>query len=445
MKKMTELPSAEQRLDALTAQRVLCAVSGGMDSMCLLHFVLSWGRKRGVEVAAAHFNHQLRGCQADRDEAFVREICQDWGVTLYTGRGDTRGLAAEQGLSLEEAARTLRYRFLRETAQRADCQEILTAHHAQDNAETMLLNLVRGTGLRGLTGIPPSRDHVTRIFLETSRETLAAYAADHHISWVEDETNLDPDAAARNLLRWKVLPLLRELNPRAVEHMTGTAGQLREINAMLEAEIQQTVETAEIADHTVSIPLPPLLEAAGPIRSGVLLRLFELLGAGRKDVGASHIEALTKLAQRGEGQLNLPHGVTAACRQGRLILTQPKRNTERVLLEMDCLCRWGTYRLMLTDRKTGPGLWLGGDGPIFVGPCPPGGRLTLPQSRGARTIKRLCLDRGISLEKRDALPAIYVRDQLAAVWQLGVDVKFLPEGSARRFIQIHTNTEENEL
>lgn len=434
----------EARLDALQARRVLCAVSGGMDSMCLLHVVLAWGRESGTEVLAAHFNHQLRGAQADRDEAFVQETCGRWGVECICGRGDTRRLAAEEGLSLEEAARTLRYRFLRETAKRRDCQEILTAHHAEDNAETMLLNLVRGTGLRGLAGIPPSRDHITRIFLETPRAALEAYAKEHAVPWVNDETNLDPDAASRNLLRWKVLPLLRELNPRAVEHMTQTANQLWDIDRMLQAQIRRIAAQAEVKPHAVLLPLTALLDAEEPVAAGVLLELFDRLGAGRRDVGSVHVQALRGLILRGSGRLNLPHNVSAVCRRGCLCLMQTIPVPGRMRLVKGQPIRWGDYVLTLLDAPTGVGLTLrDGETPLEVGPCPGSARLTLPEGRGARTVKRLCVDRGIEETERDRLPAIYADNQLAAVWRLGVEQTFLPKGSARRFIQILKETEEN--
>lgn len=134
--------------------RVLCAVSGGMDSMCLLYFLDTWGRKNGFDIAAAHFNHQLRGTAADWDQAFVETWCQERKIPCFTGSGDTRALMRENGLSMEEAARTLRYAFLQETAGREGYEAIMTAHHADDNAETMLLNLIRGPARRGLRGFP---------------------------------------------------------------------------------------------------------------------------------------------------------------------------------------------------------------------------------------------------------------------------------------------------
>ena len=150
--KRTELPRAEalcaQYLDR--TQRVLAAVSGGVDSMCLLYFL----REQGYDVSCAHFNHRLRGEEAVRDEEFVRAWCEEERIPFCSGSGDVRAHAHKTGKTVEEAARDLRYAFLRETAKKLNAQLTL-AHHADDNAETVLLNLVRGTDLHGLCGMRP--------------------------------------------------------------------------------------------------------------------------------------------------------------------------------------------------------------------------------------------------------------------------------------------------
>ena len=148
--------------DPLTAVELpeggaLCAVSGGLDSMCLLEMTVRQGQKQGRRVAAAHFNHQLRGAEADRDEAFVRDWCAAREIPFFAGRGDVRAFAEKTGRTVEEAARQLRYKFLEETRRREGFGCILTAHHADDSAETMLLNLLRGTGQGRLRGHRPGR------------------------------------------------------------------------------------------------------------------------------------------------------------------------------------------------------------------------------------------------------------------------------------------------
>lgn len=427
--------------------RVLCAVSGGLDSMCLLHYLDTWGRRHGFSVGAAHFNHRLRPA-ADQDEDFVRDWCAGRSIPFYAGSGQVRGLAENLGLSLEEAGRKLRYDFLRETAEREGFSAVLTAHHAGDNAETMLLNLIRGTGPRGLCGIPPERGILLRPFLGLGREELAAYAAAHGIPHVEDETNADPDAAARNLLRLKVLPLLRQLNPRAETHMARTAALLRETDEGLADLTERYLRAASVQPGRVTLPLGKLAEVPDFLRPKVLLGLFDLLGAGRKDIGTVHLEALQALwnSHGNDARISLPHGVTARLAASRLILETLPPPPSRAELVEGCPLRWGDYTLTLLDRRAGAGLPLRpGPERVAVGPCDGGARLTLPETHGGgRTVKRLCLDRGISLAERDRLPAVYAGDRLAAVWRLGVDTEFLPEGEGPcRFIQILKHTEEN--
>ena len=224
------VPTLSQFLaEQLPEGGALCAVSGGLDSMCLLEMTVRQGQKQGRRVAAAHFNHQLRGAEADRDEAFVRDWCAAREIPFFAGRGDVRAFAEKTGRTVEEAARQLRYEFLEETRRREGFGCILTAHHADDSAETMLLNLLRGTGLKGLTGIPEKRDCILRPLLSVTRAELAAYAAEHRIPFVEDSTN-GTDDAARNVLRHQVLPVLRQLNPRAVENMSRAAELLRQLD-----------------------------------------------------------------------------------------------------------------------------------------------------------------------------------------------------------------------
>lgn len=432
-----------------TGGRVLCAVSGGLDSMCLLHFLDTWGRLHGFSPAAAHFHHQLRDA-ADADQRFVEGWCAARSIPCFTDSGDTRALAEAEGLSAEEAARKLRYGFLQETARREGFDAILTAHHADDNAETVLLNLVRGTGLRGLGGIPRQRDGILRPFLEVSRAELAAYAAAHHIPHVEDETNADPDAAARNFLRLQVMPLLRKVNPRAAEHIAGTAARLAEMDTGLSNLTARYLCRASVQPGCVTISLADLAEVPDFLRPQVLLGLFDMLGVGRKDIGAVHLEALERLcASHGnDARISLPQGVTARLSDSRLVLETSPAPLSRTELVKNRPLSWGDYTLTLLDRRVGRGLALRlrrqeERMSLMVGPCQPGDRLTLPGARGGRTVKRLCLDRHIPLAERDRLPAIYLGDRLAAVWGLGVDQKFAPEGEPCRFIQIMKNTEEN--
>ena len=433
----------------------LCAVSGGLDSMCLLDLLDRWCREQGASLTAAHFNHQLRGAESDRDEAFVRDWCAAHDIPFVSGSGDVRGYAEQEGLSLEEAARVLRYAFLRREAEKLGQHfKIYTAHHADDNAETILWNLIRGTGAAGLTGMAYCQDDICRPLLDVRRAELWDYAAAHGIPHVEDSTNADPDAAARNYLRLEIMPRLGQLNPRAVEHINDAGDRLRALDRAVEEEAARRTAHVEVREGRVTLSKRALAEASGAVQPRMLLQLFDLLGVGRRDITAAHLNAILRLTRHTawgkESRLDLPHGVTARyCREWLILETRPQLLTEVQLLP-GCPVAWGDYRITLLDQPEGEGLALRPrrqteSTVLTVGPVEPGDRLHLPETRGGgRSVKRLCLDRRISLSERDRLPAVYTEGRLAAVWRLGVDTAFLPEGEPCRFIQIAEAAKERD-
>lgn len=196
---------------------ILCAVSGGPDSVALLHFL----KENGFWVAAAHFDHHLRPTSG-RDRAFVEALCRDWGVPCHVGEGFVGDLPG----NTEDNARTARYAFLERTAERIGAIRIATAHNANDNLETVLLHLTRGCGLQGLTGIQPRRGLLVRPMLHTTRPAIEGYLKEHELAYVTDETNAD-DRYSRNRLRHQVIPVLESVNPKAVEACARMTDRLR--------------------------------------------------------------------------------------------------------------------------------------------------------------------------------------------------------------------------
>ena len=180
--------------------RVLCAVSGGADSVYLLHRCLEGAAGHGYSVCAAHYNHCLRGAESERDERFVLDMCAALGVECLSESGDVEHFAAVNGLGTEEAARIMRYDFLERAADRLGAETIATAHSADDNAETMLFALARGSGLKGLCGIPPRRGRIVRPMLGVTRGEIEAYLDSRGIAHVEDSTNAALDYS-RNKIR----------------------------------------------------------------------------------------------------------------------------------------------------------------------------------------------------------------------------------------------------
>ncbi len=300
-------------IDAITpGARVLCAVSGGVDSMYLLHRMTELAAQRGFTVGCAHFNHGLRGAESDRDEAFVRTQCAHLGVPFYAGRGD---VASVRGMGTEGAARQLRYAFLTDCAAAHGYDWIATAHTADDNAETLLLNLARGCGLRGLTGIPPQRGKLLRPMLDTTRAEAEAYLAAHGIAHVEDSTNAS-DAYARNRVRHHAVPALESVNAAFVQHAADTAALLREDERFLGGLAAEFLAGQTPAE---GIPTAELLALPRPVRVRVLQQ-----AAGR-ELSRRHLLALEQLCgEEGLGYADMP-GLRVTREQGRLFFGAQRR------------------------------------------------------------------------------------------------------------------------
>ena len=210
----------------------IIALSGGADSVALLLLL----KNAHFNVHAAHCNFRLRGDESDRDEAFCVELCQRLGVELHRAHFDTREYAELHKVSIEMAARELRYKWFEQLRQDIGAAGICVAHHRDDSVETVLLNLVRGTGLRGLTGIQPRNGNILRPLLCVSRAEIEAFLAEKGQKYVTDSTNLEADVQ-RNIVRLEVLPLLRKLNPAVAENIQRTAENLAEAQQVLNVAI----------------------------------------------------------------------------------------------------------------------------------------------------------------------------------------------------------------
>ena len=241
--------------------RVFVALSGGADSVALLHILYTLRIQMGFSLHALHLNHRLRGTESRRDERFVRSLCASLDIPLTVDSAPVRSLARRRGLSVEDCARRVRYAFFRRHAG-APGDKVATAHTASDNAETVLLNLIRGTGLRGLCGIPPVRGNIIRPLIGCTRAQVEAYCAGYGLAYVTDSTNRS-DEHTRNRLRHHVVPLLLRENPRFEERVSDMAQMLRADADYLDREALGALEHAAASERLYSrgtlLALPAVL------------------------------------------------------------------------------------------------------------------------------------------------------------------------------------------
>ena len=271
------------------SDKILVALSGGADSVALLCVL----RQLGYECVCAHCNFHLRGEESDRDEAFVRALCEERNIPLCVTHFDTEAYARQNKLSIEMAARELRYAWFEQMRVQTHAAVTAVAHHRDDSVETFLLNMVRGTGINGLKGIAPVNGHVVRPLLTMGRTEILDYLASQKQPYVTDSTNLE-DVYARNKLRLDVLPVLREINPAADENIAGTAARLAEVEKIYRRAVEEACR--RVTDGEGRIRIGRLQEEVSP-----QCVLFELLHP--KGFNAAQLADIYRSLSHGSGKL----------------------------------------------------------------------------------------------------------------------------------------------
>lgn len=300
---------------------ILVGFSGGADSTALLHMLCRYGAQNHAAVYAVHVNHGIRGEEANRDEAFCRTVADALGVRLFVFRADVPSLAAQTSESVETAARRVRYRYFDQVMREQQIPLLATAHHANDNLETMLFNLTRGSGLGGICGIPESRlcenGTVIRPILHMTREEIVSYCRQNELSFVTDSTNTDTDYT-RNKIRTELIPVLTEINEKVVEHAAALSEILRADHLCLESMAQLFLSELRDGD---AIEVEKLNGSPDAIVNRALIALYREVSDG-KTPEYKHIVALKRLAARAvpHSTVTLPNGLEAVIENQRLLL-----------------------------------------------------------------------------------------------------------------------------
>ena len=307
---------------------VLLALSGGSDSACLLRLLSEASRLHHFHLFAAHVNHCIRGeeygCEADRDEAFCKKLCEELGVTLFVKRVDVPALAKSCGESLETAARNARYGFFAEIMLKHGIEILATAHNADDNFETQLFNLCRGCGIDGLCGIPESRPFaegrgiIVRPILSASKSEILSYCEKNGIQFVTDSTNFEDDCV-RNKLRLNIIPQLKEIFGTPERSGARLAAYAKEDSEFIDREAEK-----QLSSFSDGINAGSLASTHPAIAKRIIRSAFEEHSA--RSLESVHTESILSFAAENKnGQLSLPDGISACFEDGRLFFRPEER------------------------------------------------------------------------------------------------------------------------
>ena len=429
--KMTELAKRvaayaevhEMRLDGSVS--VLAAISGGVDSMAMLALLRELGFSAkssdssaysvaSAKLYVAHFNHRLRGAESDRDCEFVRSYCETLGVPCYIGYGDA--LRGDEG-----SAREQRYAFLTATAKAIGAEVIATAHNCDDNAETMLLNLARGAGTRGLSGIPPRRGTLVRPLLCITREELEVYLAQQGIPHIEDSTNAG-DAYARNRLRHHVLPILREINPQFAAHALEAAQRLR--------------ADEEYLQSAAALPKTQVIYGAAHAAAGLVrgapraLAVRRIASLSPHALSAAQLEAVLAMCECAEGSAEVHVCGGRIVREYdalRFTSSEAVSREFRARIEVREIGRLTSTKKVYKDLTHF--LFKKSEicGTIFVSSRKKGDKIALYGRNVTKSVKKLFIEMKIPAAERDTIPIIADDAGVLAIAGIALGQRASPE------------------
>ncbi len=421
---LSELLRMLRKYDMLRAgDSVTVAVSGGADSMALLFGLYLLREKLHITLCAAHFNHRLRGAESDRDEAFVRAFCERMDIPLVVGSGSVT--AGEKGL--EAAARDARYAFFATLP-----GKIATAHTADDNAETVLMHLVRGTGLKGLGAIAPVRGNIIRPMLLVTREQVLKFLEEYRVDYVNDTTN-DSSDFLRNRLRHAVMPLLRAENPRFSENLSEMALRLRAD----EAALQSLSECGDTLD------VEALRGMNNACRSRTISAFLEKSGV--KEPEAGHIALAESLifSDKPSAWAQFPNGVILRRSYNVLLCAETGLPLERCRLQsgertvipqlgIQVVCTPSDQALNSAYAFT-----VATCGSVYLRSREAGDEIRL--TGGTKKLKKLFIDRKIPAHLRPLIPVIADEKGVLGVYGIGANLDRLGNGTMIQFEAIHSS------
>lgn len=411
--------------------------SGGADSVCLLHFLSTIKEKYDIVLKAVHVNHNIRGEEALRDERFAESFCKELGVEFISFSVDVPRLSKEAGLSCEEYGRKVRY----ECFQKVNTDKIAVAHTLSDSAETLIFNLARGTGLKGVCGISPIRDNIIRPLIECSREDIEAYCAENSLPYVTDSTNLSDDYT-RNKIRHNVIGTLKEINPGFEKCILRFTLIASEENRFLDRCAADLLEKAKCEKGFLQSELICADEAVLKRAAAMILK-----SVVSKEAEAKHIALCCDIIKKGKGASEIEKGVYIACENGVVFV---RRADEKSAYQPWCVqaligenrTPGGTFAISLRDSIIGENrqnciaVYDVDTDKLNFRNRRPGDRFTDPKRKITKTLKKLFSEKKLAADDRNNRAILCCGDEILWVDGFGTQQKHLPDENAKKVLLV---------
>lgn len=421
-------------------ETVAVGVSGGADSVCLLHFLSRIMEKYGIVVKAVHVNHNIRGQEALRDESFVKDFCKSLGVELVSFSVDVPLLSKELSLSEEECGRKVRY----ECFEKVVADKIATAHTLSDSAETVVFNLARGTGIKGVTGISPVRGNIIRPLIEMTRSDVEKYCNENGLDYVTDSTNLCDDYT-RNKIRHKVVPVLKEVNPGFEKSICRFTEIAASENDFLEQCAKELIKTSAFGNGYKRQVLLSSHEAV--LKRAIALMLFEKM---QKDLQHCHVELCLDIIKQGSGAVEVSKGLYLTADDDIINLCEMNRDVlADVHWSVDALpgktkTPFGTFEIEICDSSKIPSSNFCGivaaDGidasRLIFRSRESGDEFTSLRRKNTKTLKKLFIENKIPKEDRHKKAVLCFENNILWVETLGTNAKYVVSSKTQNVIII---------
>jgi len=430
---LKKVSDAIERFDMLkNAGHITVALSGGADSMALLDVLLTLKKDLNIgKISAAHFNHRIRGDEAIRDQKFVENHCKKLGVECFMGSADVPHYAQKNNLSLELAARKMRYEFF----ESLDTDVIATAHTASDNIETVIFNITRGTALSGLCGIPPVRDRFIRPLIFCTRGDIENYCKQKAIAFVTDSTNLCDDYT-RNKLRHNAIPILMDINPSVQNSVARMTASLREDEDFINGIVIESYDKLLVEN---SLSLRNFKEFHPAIAKRIIAKFCADNGV---EVDNFHINAIYDICISG-GKVSLPRDKSGIVKDKTLKIVNSKEQPQNTLFSVDITQCDNTFfknnqkihNLLLKniidcDKIVGE---------LQLRTRQSGDKIRLKNKNGTKTLKKLFCEYKIPIDERDNLPVLCDDNGVVWVYKIGVAERSAADSDSKQVYKITVN------